>query len=1502
MFEHEETKLLSWGIVDSAFDESEVFDLIYPLLNEAIGNGLNNFNSVEEVVEELLRRNLLFSFLREDSRRYRSRMAETVRLMNRLRQLFPKHEGTSKWRHASTLVADFRFIRRSRHYPRRDKTSDELLHIVLSQASTVSQQTVIERLLKRGEDFLYSGFQCRASADILEALTQGKSHGSIVCAGTGSGKTLAFYIPALYQVAARLLKDGPSSQWVKAIAIYPRNELLKDQFSEVYSEVRRLDDLLTAQGSRKIRIGAYFGPTPWSADNITVESNGWKQVAHGYACTYLRCPDPDCGGNLVWRNEHRTQGLERLTCDRGNHVVLEDEIALTRKTIQDNPPDILFTTTEMLNRRMSDSFSKHIFGLGNRAKQGPDIVLLDEVHTYAGTHGAQVAYLLRRWRYLLRKNIVFVGLSATLREAKSFFADITGLRVNQVSEITPHPEELDAEGAEYLLALRGDPVSKTSLLSTTIQASMLISRCLEPRRLSTNGGIYGSKLFVFTDDIDVTNRLYFDMLDAEGRDSWGNPDLRYHSKGGLAYLRESSPNIIRYEYGQDWHMCESIGHDLRTRMQVGRTSSQDSGVDMVADIVVATASLDVGFNDPAVGAILQHKAPKEAAQFLQRKGRAGRTRIMRPWTIVVLSDYGRDRLAYQGYDQLFDPELNPRHLPIHNRYVQRMQSVYALINYLSSLPALQNPGGHVWRELSRKATKETEKYRHQLLAGAILSIIQSEQAFNDFTQYLKNAMDIDDDTLISLLWEYPRPLMTSVMATTLRRLKSNWSKDGEVGMDYQISDNPLPEFVPSSLFSDLNLPEVCIRVPSQTRGTEPQDYMMPISQAMREFAPGRVSRRFGITHGGVRHWLVPHALTTDLSQSIEIANIGEYYRIGFYNYIDNQIIRSIPVYRPVLFRPSVPEMEISDTSYAKLIWKTEVVPAEQAIQIVTPHGSGWENIIKETCFYLHNHHNELEVRRFAISSEANIVMKGDDNPERQFSFTDQGEPVALGFTLLVDGLVVKVSVPDDLWSDTNGHLSAKWRSLRTQRYMETIIADDLVVRISNVFVREWLARIFYSAVICTASEAQMCLMDAAVAVRDNESSLQMENVLENLFQSSFVSDGEASSDRGEEKLRQSLREYMADEAIRQDLYDAARYLWEPIDDVWQSWLSQKYVATIAAALRQAMESLCPDLDMDSITIDLEQYNANADSATDEIWITETSVGGIGVIEELSERISKDPRNFFNIVQSSLMPSDFEEVDAQLVRFINLSLDNNTEVPDILDRLRNASNFKSAELEFAILRNLLSKNGFVLFHAFMSALNNRILKPGSSRGSDAFIQMAIKRWSDIEKTLQIEIDVKVFSYILSTDQDTDMADLVDPQVYEDMRGNRTAWRYNLIYGLLWPRGATLRQEALPIYSIYSAIPATDRLLVKDTLHRNVQELSIVDPSCEELCLDCLALHGIVRVICGVGTGDLLVLKKLFNFLMTNPVETDYMLLYPRIREVRKTIEAIVIEIELIEAVQ
>ncbi len=124
--------------------------------------------------------------------------------------------------------------------------------------------------------------------------------------------------------------------------------------------------------------------------------------------------------------------------------------------IESESPDILFTTTEMLNQRLGDGRFRHLFGVGDRATRPVEMMLLDEVHTYAGTTGAQVAFLIRRWRWLLRQPVTFVGLSATLQDGERFFARLTGLPEDACTEVTPAPSEMIAEGAEYLLALRGD--------------------------------------------------------------------------------------------------------------------------------------------------------------------------------------------------------------------------------------------------------------------------------------------------------------------------------------------------------------------------------------------------------------------------------------------------------------------------------------------------------------------------------------------------------------------------------------------------------------------------------------------------------------------------------------------------------------------------------------------------------------------------------------------------------------------------------------------------------------------------------------------------------------------------------------------------------------------------------------------------------------------------------------------------------------------------------------
>lgn len=126
--EEREARLLTWGIVDGAFSHDEISDLLNLLIDEAINDGLEDFYSVEDVLRELRQRKWIAEVPRSDGATgYRSRMAETVRLLQRLRQLFPKHSGPSGWQQAPSLVADFRFLRRRRSYPARDISVEQAL-------------------------------------------------------------------------------------------------------------------------------------------------------------------------------------------------------------------------------------------------------------------------------------------------------------------------------------------------------------------------------------------------------------------------------------------------------------------------------------------------------------------------------------------------------------------------------------------------------------------------------------------------------------------------------------------------------------------------------------------------------------------------------------------------------------------------------------------------------------------------------------------------------------------------------------------------------------------------------------------------------------------------------------------------------------------------------------------------------------------------------------------------------------------------------------------------------------------------------------------------------------------------------------------------------------------------------------------------------------------------------------------------------------------------------
>jgi DEAD/DEAH box helicase domain-containing protein len=176
---------------------------------------------------------------------------------------------------------------------------------------------------------------------------------TIIATGTGSGKTECFSWPILDYC----LKNN-SSPGIKAIFIYPMNALATDQARRLASTIWSNDNL-----KGKVTVGLYADKEP-EFPSVTMT---------------------------------------------------EGEVITSRNEIRTNPPDILITNYKMLDYMLVRPIDKGLW-----AANSPEtlhFLVVDELHTFDGAQGTDLACLIRRIKDRLecpKDHICCVGTSATL--------------------------------------------------------------------------------------------------------------------------------------------------------------------------------------------------------------------------------------------------------------------------------------------------------------------------------------------------------------------------------------------------------------------------------------------------------------------------------------------------------------------------------------------------------------------------------------------------------------------------------------------------------------------------------------------------------------------------------------------------------------------------------------------------------------------------------------------------------------------------------------------------------------------------------------------------------------------------------------------------------------------------------------------------------------------------------------------------------------------------------
>lgn len=239
----------------------------------------------------------------------------------------------------------------------------------------------------------------------------------VVTTGTGSGKTECYLLPVfayLVEESARWRAPSappPQALWwkhpgqqriaqrshdsrrpkaLRALFLYPLNALIEDQLGRI----RRACDspggrswLAANRHDNRFWFGRYTGSTPVSGPQTnSSKRQELRRRLHSMESEWARA-------QLSAARSQNDEILSYFQDPQGSEM-------WSRWDMQDDPPDILITNYSMLNIMLMRSLESRIFDhtrqwLAQDRDKNLFHLVVDELHTYRGTPGTEVGYLLR---------------------------------------------------------------------------------------------------------------------------------------------------------------------------------------------------------------------------------------------------------------------------------------------------------------------------------------------------------------------------------------------------------------------------------------------------------------------------------------------------------------------------------------------------------------------------------------------------------------------------------------------------------------------------------------------------------------------------------------------------------------------------------------------------------------------------------------------------------------------------------------------------------------------------------------------------------------------------------------------------------------------------------------------------------------------------------------------------------------------------------------------------
>jgi DEAD/DEAH box helicase domain-containing protein len=293
--------------------------------------------------------------------------------------------------------------------------------------------------------------------------------------------------------------------------------------------------------------------------------------------------------------QDQLRNLNELTYSLGllgvGDVYDGDTPAFKRKKIKASPPNVLFTNPDMLHlgilpfhRKWEDFFT------------GLKYVVVDEIHSYRGIFGSNVAHIFRRLRRICDhygSSPVFVAASATIANPESLAEGLTGLPFHAIRE-----SGAPMSGRHFFFV---DPIE-----SPYAVAMRFFTECMKA----------GIRTIVFTKSRKITELIYTWTIDR---------------------IPEMAKMISPYRAG----FLPKERREIERRLFSGELLG-----------VVSTSALELGVDIGGLDCCILCGYPGSVSSTWQRAGRAGRHGQESAVVLVALQD-ALDRYFVKHADEFF---------------------------------------------------------------------------------------------------------------------------------------------------------------------------------------------------------------------------------------------------------------------------------------------------------------------------------------------------------------------------------------------------------------------------------------------------------------------------------------------------------------------------------------------------------------------------------------------------------------------------------------------------------------------------------------------------------------------------------------------------------------------------------------------------------------------------------------------------------------------------------